>query len=53
MTLRLDLTDQDFFRDPAARIAELRALASRGSLSLLTLSKLVSNEQYRPVSAPG
>src|SRR5262245_11685665 len=26
MTLRLDLTDQDFFRDPAARIAELRAL---------------------------
>ena len=28
MTLRLDLTDQDFFRDPAARIAELRALGS-------------------------
>jgi cytochrome P450 len=26
MTLRLDLTDQDFFRDPPARIAELRAL---------------------------
>src|SRR5262245_52218696 len=26
MTVRLDLTDQDFFRDPAARIAELRAL---------------------------
>jgi hypothetical protein len=26
MTLRLDLTDQDFFREPAARIAELRAL---------------------------
>src|SRR6516225_8967519 len=26
MTLRLDLTDQDFFRDPVARIAELRAL---------------------------
>src|SRR6516164_10306582 len=25
MTLRLDLTDQDFFRDPVARIAELRA----------------------------
>src|SRR5262249_14894258 len=26
MTPRLDLTDQDFFRDPAARITELRAL---------------------------
>src|SRR5262245_19287955 len=26
MTLRLDLNDQDFFRDPAARIAELRDL---------------------------
>src|SRR5262245_45637299 len=46
MTLRLDLTDQDFFRDPAARIAELRALGSVIRIKLPIVGKVWITTTY-------
>src|SRR5262249_42872838 len=46
MTPRLDLTDQDFFRDPAVRITELRALGPLISIKFPIVGKIWTTTTY-------